>query len=208
MPFSFDNKSSLITCVVVIISIILFIWIVFPMLRSSQSVHPEVERFAPEAEHVMHPEEAIKQAMGNQGKLGEQEHHIEGELKPIQGQSPFVDPKTGALMDGPGFEKGDVDGMESLVSTSIPANYYYLDDGAGGEMSVQNNLCSPSCCSDSQWPTPFKQKFDPYVCNNKDQFVPSRMFCNSAFQSAGCMCLTKKQGEFLYSRGKNGRELF
>jgi hypothetical protein len=84
---------------------------------------------------------------------------------------------------------------------------YRLDDGAGGRMSIQHNLYSKSCCS-NQWSTPFKQKSDPYVCNNKSDFVPSNYYGNTSFQDSGCLCQTKEQAEFLYNRGGNGREWF
>lgn len=103
---------------------------------------------------------------------------------------PFVNPKTGSLIDGPGFERGDVEGVTQETMSMIPSNYYFLDDGAAGEMSVQHNLCSKSCCS-AQWPVPFKQRMDPYVCGNKDQFVPSNLMCNNTFQDSG---LTARSG--------------
>lgn len=120
-----------------------------------------------------------------------------------------VDVQTGSIMSGPGFEASEISNPEGapVSSEQIPANYYYLSDGAGGEMSIQHNLCSKSCCSE-QWPTPFKQKYDPYVCANKDKFVPSQIMCNNSFQDTGCACLTKKQAEFMYNRGGNGREWF
>ncbi|AYV82019.1 MAG: hypothetical protein Homavirus2_23 [Homavirus sp.] len=202
MEFNFDNKKYLIT-VVVIIAVILFLWMIYQMMSSSNKyVHSEVEKFNPEQEHLMTPEEAVHPMATGEGE----QENVQGM---VHGDTPYVDPRTGSLMDGPGFEKCDVDGNSEVTATSIPANYYFLDDGAGGEMSIQNNLCSPSCCSE-QWPTPFKQKYDPYVCNNKDQFVPSNMMCNNSFQSSGCLCLTKKQGSFIYNRGINsgGREWF
>jgi len=135
----------------------------------------------------------------------------EGEMQEMQElpdkNQPYVDAKTGSLLDGPGFEQGHVDGVSQEVLQNIPSNYYFLDDGASGEMSVQHNLCSKSCCSE-QWPTPFKQKSDPFVCSNKDKFTPSRMFCNNSFQDSGCLCLTKSQSLFLNNRGGNGREFF
>lgn len=97
---------------------------------------------------------------------------------------PTIDPQVGSIVDGPGFEKGDVDGVAQESLTNIPSNYYFLDDGANGSASVLNNLCSKSCCS-AQWPTPHKLKYDPYVCNNKDQYVPSQMMCNNSFQDSG-----------------------
>jgi hypothetical protein len=128
-----------------------------------------------------------------------------GDIAPTN--QPQTDPSVGAIMDGPGFEKNTTEQAGNNNFAAIPSNYYFLDDGAGGEMSVQHNMCSKSCCS-NQWPTPFKQKYDPYVCQNKDQFVGSRIFCNNTFQDSGCLCLTKKQAQFLYNRGDNGREWF
>ena len=122
-------------------------------------------------------------------------------------QTPFVDPQAGAVISGPGFEKGEMDDVYQPAAAQIPSNYYFLDDGADGEMSIQHNLCSPSCCV-SQYPTPFKQKYDKFVCDNKDKFVPSRIFCSNTFQDAGCACITKKQAKFIYNRGGNGREWF
>ena len=120
---------------------------------------------------------------------------------------PFVDPKAGTLLDGPGFERGEVDGAYLETASGIPSNYYFLDDGANGEFSIQHNLCSKSCCSE-QWPTPFKQKFDPYVCANKDKFVTSNIMCQNSFQDSGCACITQSQADFMYNRGGNGREWF
>ena len=123
-------------------------------------------------------------------------------------QNDKVSPKTGTMIDGPGFDV-DVSKFDQLpdATTSIPSNYYFLDDGASGEMSIQHNLCSKSCCSE-QWPTPFKNKYDPYVCGSKQKFYPSNYFCNNSFQDAGCACLSAKQTSFLYNRGGNGREWF
>jgi len=119
--------------------------------------------------------------------------------------APYVDPTSGILMHGPGFPT--IDRVNQQIQPTIPPDYYFLDDGAGGELGIQYNLCSKSCCSD-QWPTPFKQKFDPYVCGNKDKFVPSNIYCNNSFQDSGCLCMTKDQAKFLYNRGGNGRESF
>jgi hypothetical protein len=103
---------------------------------------------------------------------------VKSDDKPIP-KGPYVDSQTGSLIDGPGFDKGEIDDVYREPSSSIPSNYYFLDDGASGEMSIQHNLCSRSCCSE-QWPTPFKKKFDPYVCQNKDKFIPSNIMCNNS----------------------------
>ena len=127
--------------------------------------------------------------------------------KTAQTEVPFVDPQAGTLISGPGFEKGESNDIYQPANAQVPSNYYFLDDGADGEKSIQHNLCSRSCCAE-QWPTPFKQKYDPYVCANKDKFVPSRIMCNNSFQDSGCLCLTKEQAQFIYNRGTNGREWF
>lgn len=125
----------------------------------------------------------------------------------VAANTPFVDPQTGTLIDGPGFERSDDVNAYLPLTPDVPSNYYFLDDGANGKMSIQHNLFSPSCCSE-QWPTPFKQKWDPYVCQNKDKFVGSRMMGQSSFGDSGCACITKDQAAFLYNRGGNGREWF
>ena len=123
-------------------------------------------------------------------EMAQQEMQAAGEEMPADKNKPYVDPETGALLDGPGFEKGEVDGVSQEVRENIPSNYYFLDDGAGGEVSIQHNLCSKSCCSE-QWPTPFKQKYDPYVCGatGKDGKTPlysrSNYYCNNSFQDSG-----------------------
>lgn len=141
-------------------------------------------------------EEEFERFEPEQEKIEEENEH-----------TPQVDAATGSVMDGPGFEENELEGAAEITNTSIPSNYYFLDDGANGEMSIQHNLCSKSCCSE-QWPTPFKTKYDPYVCENKDKFVPSRIFCNNTFQDSGCLCLSKDQARHIYNRGGNGREWF
>lgn len=121
-------------------------------------------------------------------------------------QSAYFDPKTGTMMDGPGWIDPILEQTEPSKGNT-PANYYLLDDGAMGKMSIQNNLCSRSCCS-AQWPTPFKMKHDPYVCANKDKYIPTHITCNNVFQDSGCLCLDKDQAAFITNRGGNGRDWF
>ena len=172
-----------------------------PMMENGAmgEVEPEVELLSgPEVPHEMVSEEVDAVAQESPVLEGVVNHH---ELNKNQ---PHIDPQTGILMDGPGFAR-DRFVRSRRASRLIPPNYYFIDDGANGEMSIQHNLCSKSCCSE-QWPTPFKQKYDPFVCKNKDQFIPSNIFCNNSFQDSGCLCLNKKQAQFLYNRGGNGRE--
>lgn len=116
---------------------------------------------------------------------------------------------TGTTMDGPGFEQSSISGNEEVaLPGKIPSNYYFLDDGSNGELSLTNNMFSKSCCSNSDWPTPFNQKADPYVCGSKDKFTPSNYFGNNTFQDVGCACVTKRQGAFIANRGGNGRDWF
>jgi hypothetical protein len=183
------NKQNLVIFLVIVLFIVVLCWVIMPAHKS------------------MPMEMGMEMGMENFGT--EQENKMEDKTKP------FVDAQTGSLIDGPGFENGQVDGITQEMMSKIPSNMYFLDDGGspGGEYSIENNLCSRSCCS-AQWPTPFKQKYDPYVCSNGNgsnaDYVAggSNIFCNNSFQDAGCLCLTKKQQQFLYNRGGNGRELF
>jgi len=158
------NKTNLIVFLVVVLVIIVLAWLIIPRMSTTQEMKPEM--------HVM-----------KEGMEGTQEMQATPEADK---NKPFVNPQVGTIMDGPGFEKGEVDGVSQETMSNIPSNYYFLSDGAGGEMEIQHNLCSKSCCS-AQWPTPFKQKFDPYVCGAKGagEYVPSQIFCSNSFQDSG-----------------------
>lgn len=77
-----------------------------------------------------------------------------------------------------------------------------LDDGDMGNLGLNFNLCSKSCCS-AQWPTPFSVTPDDFVLRSKDEFVPSSYTCNNGWEDSGCVCLTPKQALFLNRRGNN-----
>ena len=120
------------------------------------------------------------------------------------GKCAYVDASTGAIVDGPSFEGGDID-KPSWYSGDLDPSMYFLDDGADGEFSIQNNMCSKSCCSNS-WPSiSVTRKDDPYVCamKEKGELMPSNLTCNNAYQDTGCLCLNKKQYQFLSNRGTN-----
>jgi hypothetical protein len=121
---------------------------------------------------------------------------------------PTVKVEVDTIMDGPGYENNNVDGVDQAVTGKVPADYYFLDDGANGKYSITSNLFSPSCCSDTNWPVPFHLKKDPYICGNKSEYTGSNIFGQTSFSNSGCACLTKDQGKFLYNRGGNGQEFF
>ena len=115
-------------------------------------------------------------------------------------EPPNFNPDTRSIMAGDGFIP---------QKDTIPAwggnNYGLvddLDDGAGGNMGLHYNLCSPSCCS-AQYPTPHKLAKDPLVCGREGEFVPSSITCQNSWQNSGCACLTKKQASFINDRGGN-----
>lgn len=114
----------------------------------------------------------------------------------------YTHEKTGLVMDGPSFDHEKIIGVSDGTRASVPADYFWLDDGANSSLGIHHDLCSKSCCSD-QWPVPFKLKDDPLVCNNKNKFVKSPYMCNNPYQDSGCLCLTTTQAENLYSRGAN-----
>jgi len=89
--------------------------------------------------------------------------------------------------------------------TESVANYGQvdrLDDGYNGAMGLNYNMCSKSCCG-PQYPPPFKLEEDVMVEKNKDKFVPNNYSCNNAWNNTGCVCMTKKQHEYIGSRGGN-----
>jgi hypothetical protein len=77
-----------------------------------------------------------------------------------------------------------------------------LDDGYNGAMGLNYNMCSKSCCG-PQYPPPFNLEEDEMVKKMKDQFVPNNYSCNNAWNNTGCVCLTKKQHQYIGSRGGN-----
>lgn len=120
----------------------------------------------------------------------------------------FVDPSVGGFIEQVGFEDGGYDdALKYKMRSNIPSNEYLLDDGANEELTIVNNMCSKSCCS-PQWPTPFTQDTNEFVIANRDKFVPSSYFCNDSYNSAGCICLTKTQNQFLLNRGNNGGQWY
>lgn len=64
------------------------------------------------------------------------------------------------------------------------------------------NKCSPSCCKD-QWPVPFVMPDDNDKLLCGAEYVPTNYSCNNGWQNGGCLCMTKRQSDFLQTRGEN-----
>ena len=103
------------------------------------------------------------------------------------------------MIDGPS--------QDVLRARAPPSNYYLLDDGAGGELGIQNNIFSKTCCNNGNWGYPFVLDSDPYVCSRKKDLVPSNSFGASSY-SSGCLCATKQQANAIFSRGQKILEIF
>jgi hypothetical protein len=141
---------------------------------------------------------------GKQLNLQSEATVIEEPIRPT-----YYDPTTGSMMTGQDFipqiieEPWGKSYNDDVFGQSLFGQVDGLDnDDVLGDNKLSNSLCSKSCCSD-QYPTPFKLKRDEMVCDNKKDFVPSNLFCNNAWQDSGCLCLTKKQSNFLVNRGNN-----
>lgn len=109
--------------------------------------------------------------------------------------------KNNTVMSGSNFKQPVFDNDKFPISI-VPPDSYLLDDGANGNMGLQNNLCSKSCCS-AQYPVPFKLNYDDMVCRQNQEFVPNNIMCNNSWQDSGCLCMTKNQFNNLANRGGN-----
>lgn len=129
-------------------------------------------------------------------------HNLEGKQEEINIPPTFYDASTGTLQSGPEYTPSPLLSPWYKAYTGNMQNHYLLDDGAGGSAGLQFNMCSKSCCKE-QYPLPFKMPVDSAVCASKSEFVPSGYMCNNAWQDTGCVCLTKKQANFIGGRGGN-----
>ncbi len=79
-----------------------------------------------------------------------------------------------------------------------------LDDGAMGNLGLNFNMCSKSCCSTGAvWPTPHSLSPDDFVLMSDKEFLPTNLTCNNGWQDSGCACVTRDQSRFLRHRGNN-----
>ncbi|AYV78262.1 MAG: hypothetical protein Edafosvirus8_12 [Edafosvirus sp.] len=208
-----SNENCVVTIVVTVIIIILFIWCVWPMLTGvSFNEGFNMKGYVPSPN--------ARVAVGyNQMELSQQE---------IVPTPPYFSHQTLAVMDGgrntnaimnngnfeyraqKPWDQMDYQELEGyqhppwkqIYTEGDNKNMYLLDDGGNGNLGLQYDMCSKSCCS-NQWPTPFKLPTDPLICANKDKFMPSPYFCNNGFQDSGCLCMTKPQYANLMNRGNN-----
>ena len=128
------------------------------------------------------------------------------ELKQVEPQhSPVLyDRKTGIVTAASEFV-GLPDEILPAWGSDKVSNYGEvdrLDDGYNGAMGLNYNMCSKSCCG-PQYPPPFELEKDEMVEKNKDKFVPNNYACNNAWNNTGCVCMTKKQHQYIGSRGGN-----
>lgn len=79
---------------------------------------------------------------------------------------------------------------------------YGAADMIGDMLGIENPICSKACCA-PQYPPPFAMPVDELTCNSKEEYVGTGYMCNNSWQNSGCLCLTKKQSDFLLSRGGN-----
>jgi hypothetical protein len=119
----------------------------------------------------------------------------------------IYDKSTGIIMAGDKLNPKEMHGRFIPPSDNvlplgvIPEDSYLLDDGNNGKSGLQHNMCDKMCCS-AQYPVPFELSNNQNLCDLND-VVPSNLMCNNAWQDSGCLCLTKKQADFLSKRGDN-----
>lgn len=65
-------------------------------------------------------------------------------------------------------------------------------------MKPDLNKCSRSCCKHAQWPVPHMKLGNQM----KDDNVSTNLMCNHG-QGGGCVCVSKKNYNYLTSRGNN-----
>ena len=119
----------------------------------------------------------------------------------------LYDRKTGVVTAASEFIGLPNEIMPPWGNESIPnyGNVDRLDDGYNGAAGLNYNMCSKSCCG-PQYPPPFELEQDALVEKMKDKFVPNNYSCNNAWNDTGCVCMTKKQHDYIQSRGGNAEE--
>ena len=77
----------------------------------------------------------------------------------------------------------------------------FTDLLTGNIRKLDQNICSTQCCKHTQWPVPFNTT-DPNVDPNlfKD-YIGTNLSCNNGPTGGGCLCVTKKDFDYLTNRG-------
>lgn len=122
-------------------------------------------------------------------------HELDMVAEDIVINPPYRNLDTRSIMASSGF-----------VAAPLNAPWGISDDlmGKDSDLTYKYSITDPSCCS-AQYPTPHKLRANPAVCSavSKGELVPTSYFGNSSYTPAGCVCQTKEQAQFLYSRGGN-----
>ena len=75
-------------------------------------------------------------------------------------------------------------------------------------VKVDQNVCSKQCCKFEVWPTPFdavNPNIDPKFM---DQFVGTNLSCGNGPESGGCVCMTKKDFNYIADHGQNNNNKY
>ena len=174
------------TVLIVILSIIVFVWFIYPMMCGSSS-H---ENFA-----------AVPAPANNTPVDGKTQAVIHAPVDQTV-KVPYYDAERHFVMSGTEFLQPKFDDDDAPPITIIPPNSYLLDDGNEGKTGLHSSRCSKSCCS-QQYPIPFNLSYQQDVCGAETEFVPNNLMCNNAWNDSGCLCLTKDQANNLADRGGN-----
>ena len=76
-----------------------------------------------------------------------------------------------------------LEGLESINNKEFESN------------KIDLNKCSNDCCNFTQWPIPHIKKIH-------NSFLPTNYSCNFG-NGSGCLCVTKKNMDYLTHRGYN-----
>lgn len=178
----------------VTVCIVLFMWVVFS---------PSTENFDSVSDKISQPLPAIPASaqQSTDTRLTPADQIVPMIYEPNKGIITMASQFIGMPKIIPAWTEDINDDPKSDISNKQKVDRLSGTLGDG----LMNNMCSPSCCS-PQYPPPFASPQDKYVCDSKDEFVPSSYSCNNGVQNTGCLCLTKDQSNFLADRGGNGSD--
>lgn len=72
-----------------------------------------------------------------------------------------------------------------------------MESLTGGKIvKLDTNKCSRDCCLHTQWPAPHMPK------KKSDKYISTNFMCNGGV-GGGCLCVSKKDKNFLSKRGNN-----